>query len=490
MRRRMILVVSFIAVAYCQSGQALSVWSFSDAVEKRVATADLVVVGSLRDIMEGETFDESWSTDYWKYRIDTGKLEVAQVLKGTVPDGGVTLAFHTFVQPEAPSLGSRTVLVAWPPSDGPAQYEAGDTGIWLLHKDKTEPYFWASQSDDRRDLDDLPLVRWAVHYAKCAESTGIRPTLKVKGHYRMFPEETLTLEIGLRSTGTAPLALKRQHIRDIVVHLKDDNGEYLPAAKIGLMFDKSGSLVIGEGTEAVLATVELTFKRPGCYSVAAEVHLSSANRHERLTAWGPAMRTPEEEHVTIFDRDRFAYLSETGREVVEAWEFGRGDDRDAIYAQAIRKARNNLTQEMVNDIVGLMGTDDYKIWAEWLLTDIYSTSSRIEEEPSFLRTASGKRKALAFLVDSLGKVTDQYGLEAVLELFLRTSGIEAMKVEVPEIGRTFGFEAYQDSYARGYGDLPGSDVDPSSIHQWAELAALQYRCQEWCRARLDQKLAE
>ena len=126
--------------------------------------------------------------------------------------------------------------------------------------------------------------------------------------------------------------------------------------------------------------------------------------------------------------------------------------------------------------------------AESVLTDLYMNTSQVDVGPPFLATPAEKKQALALLVNSLGQVVDRGTFQRVVLLFLRASGIGSMALEVPEVGAMIRLEALSDGgWSSSSEDLPGSNVDPSSIEfGWQkQMPAVARRCQQWCRERLD-----
>ena len=111
-------------------------------LKSRVAGADVVVVGTIARIKRGFTRGRYFAL---------GQIKITEVLKGDRRLRGGDLAFPGTdpAKPDAPAVVNSTDI----------RYSEGQTGIWILRKDKQRNCYWATYPKDYQKPGQLEKVR-------------------------------------------------------------------------------------------------------------------------------------------------------------------------------------------------------------------------------------------------------------------------------------------------------------------------------------------
>jgi len=158
-----------VVVVYCVVVHAAFAKWANIPLDKRVADADLVVLGKITSIKPGPKGVAPFADG----KNVLGEIKIAQVLKGNEALQTIDLAFRS------PDLPARR--------DG-VRYTLGQEGIWILQKDSKGDYYSANYLRDYQKSGQLAAVK-AIVAKLSLEKVAPRITalLKVKIHWRWGP---------------------------------------------------------------------------------------------------------------------------------------------------------------------------------------------------------------------------------------------------------------------------------------------------------------
>lgn len=166
----------------------------------------------------------------------------------------------------------------------------------------------------------------------------------------------------------------------------------------------------------------------------------------------------------------------------------RGDADMSTYTAEVRRARSLMNPELPKQLVSLMGfKSHYSIDANSILEDLYFQTWLIKDQPPFVNSKEDRLRALGMLVDALSLAKERSALEKALVVFLRASGVNRIKLDVPGAGVRvlISYGVYgRGSCSYASGTLPGSGVRPKTSDWRGEMWLVSYACQLWCRRQL------
>lgn len=117
-----------LALALGSAAMAGGITWMPVAYSALISTSDVIVVGRI------DTVDDTAHEDGW---TACGSVVVTEVLKGTVPPGGLKIDYPS-ARPAAFSGAEAT------PSPAEVVYEKGQTGIWFLSRDPGGTHYTAA----------------------------------------------------------------------------------------------------------------------------------------------------------------------------------------------------------------------------------------------------------------------------------------------------------------------------------------------------------
>jgi hypothetical protein len=164
----------------------------------------------------------------------------------------------------------------------------------------------------------------------------------------------------------------------------------------------------------------------------------------------------------------------------------RGDPDMSTYIAEVRRARAVMDPELPKQLVALLGYESpHGIDAGNVLEDLYHQTWLIKDRPPFVNSEKDRLRALTMLVDAFSLAKDRSALHDVLILFLRASGVNRIRLDVPWAGVRVSISCgSHGSYCDASGELPGSEVRPKTPDWRDEIWLVAAACQLWCRRQL------
>lgn len=190
------------------------------------------------------------------------------------------------------------------------------------------------------------------------------------------------------------------------------------------------------------------------------------------------IRREEEEYQT-----RYHDQDEPVRSLLRA-RTQRNDPDLKEFASQIRKARANLNDHILRQLIARMGYENTveSIQAESILSELYESSILIPEKPPFIASEKTLHESLNLLVEAMSEAKDREALTSTLILFLRVSGIGKMDLPIPEVGIRIRIEAsLGGGFSEDISRIQGSEIHPKDYKWKDEIAIIIQACQKWCR---------
>jgi hypothetical protein len=167
----------------------------------------------------------------------------------------------------------------------------------------------------------------------------------------------------------------------------------------------------------------------------------------------------------------------------------RNDPELNAYRSEIKKARTNLNDRILRQLIARMGDENMveSITAESILCDLYESSRLIPENPPFFASKKTFHESLNLLAEAMTEAKDRSALTHTMILFLRVSKIGTIDLPIPEAGIRIRIEARQDGGSSdGSSQIQGSEIRPKDYRWKDEIGTINQACQKWCLAAIGQ----